>query len=334
MQEVEAMRTLATFVTLIAAASVACHDATGPADDVLRAGATPSLSSEGTEASNRAHLDLRAERASLTAAGDALSDAIQQDGLVPALGAAFADDVLFLSPRVATIQGSVAATTFLTTNALAPTDMRWQVIIAQVSSDATQGYTWASGFFTIDFGGGASELPGFFLIYWRRTPGGDWQVAAMVFNLRALDGQTIPAGFGTRTTKHRRYFPNTDAAEQRAQVLAVDAEFSATSVSQSSGPAFEAFAAPNAIGVGGGQLIFGPQAIGEAFSVGPNDVISWVPRFSDVAATGDLGFTVGDATFVFPEFGIFFSKYLTVWEKQNTGEWKFVADFGSSRPGP
>jgi ketosteroid isomerase-like protein len=291
-------------------------------------------SGEGAEASQHAHLDLRAERASLIAAGDALSDAIHQQGLIPALDAAFAGDVLFLSPRVATIQGSAAATTFLTTNPLAPTDMRWEVIVAQVSSDATQGYTWARGFFTINLGAGSSEQPGFFLIYWRRAQGGDWQVAAMVFNIRAPDAQAIPEGFGTPDNKHRRYFPGTDVAEQRVQVLAVDAEFSATSVSRSSGPAFEAFAAPNAIGVGGGELIFGPQAIGEAFEVGPSDVVSWVPRFSDVAASGDLGFTVGDATFVFAEFGTFFSKYLTVWEKQDSGEWRFVADFGSSRPGP
>ena len=43
--------------------------------------------------------------------------------------------------------------------------------------------------------------------------------------------------------------------------------------------------------VGGGQFIFGPAAIGEAFTSDPTDVISWVPRFSDAAASGDLGFT-------------------------------------------
>jgi hypothetical protein len=156
----------------------------------------------------------------------------------------------------------------------------------------------------------------------------------MVLNSRAPGAQPISAAFGTPTNKHRRNFPNTDAAGIAAQLLAVDADFSAASVSQSSGPAFEAFAAPNAIGVNGGELVFGPQALGEAFTIGPNDVISWVPLHSDAAASGDLGFTVGDATFVFPDFGTFFSKYLTVWERQDTGDWKFVADFGNSRPGP
>jgi ketosteroid isomerase-like protein len=63
-------------------------------------------------------------------------------------------------------------------------------------------------------------------------------------------------------------------------------------------------------------------------------VISWIPRFSDVAASGDLGFSVGEAVFDFADFGFFYSKYLTVWQKQNTGEWRFVADLGNSRPAP
>jgi ketosteroid isomerase-like protein len=59
-----------------------------------------------------------------------------------------------------------------------------------------------------------------------------------------------------------------------------------------------------------------------------------VPRFSDAAASGDLGFTVGEATFDFGQFGTFYSKYLTVWQKQDTGEWRYVADLGNNRPAP
>ncbi len=162
----------------------------------------------------------------------------------------------------------------------------------------------------------------------------DWKIAALSLNAGGPQAEPIPEAFGTPTTKHRRNFPQTEVPEQRAQLLSVDADFSAASVSGGLGPAFAAFAAPDGIAVGGGQMIFGPGPIGEAFTAGPNDVISWVPRFSDVAASGDLGFTVGDATFVFSESGTFYTKYLTVWQKQNTGEWKFRSDFGSSRPAP
>ena len=124
--------------------------------------------------------------------------------------------------------------------------------------------------------------------------------------------------------------PNTDIAAQAAQILGVDAAFSAASVSNGSGPAFEQYAAPNAIAIGGGEFVFGPTDIGAAFTGGPNDVVSWVPLHSGAAASGDLGFSVGEAVFVIEGAGTFYSKYLTIWQKQNTGEWRFVADEGNS----
>lgn len=315
------MRRLA-LVALLAGLSMACRDAFQPED-------APAFS----EASDRAHLDLREERASLIAAGNALSDAIGSQGVAAGLGAALADDALFLSPRTNVVVGRDATISFLSTNPIAPSAINWQVLAADVSNDGTQGFTWSEGAVTVNLGAGPTELPAFFLIYWRRTAG-EWQIAALSLNAGGPQSGPIPEGFGTPTNKHRRNFPNTEVSEQRAQLLAVDAAFSAASVSDGTGPAFEAYAAPNAIAVGDGQLIFGPEVIGQAFTTGPNDVVSWVPRFSDVAASGDLGFTVGDAVFVFADFGTFYTKYLTVWQKQNTGEWKFVADFGSSRPAP
>jgi ketosteroid isomerase-like protein len=312
-------------IGLLAGAAMACQDAAAP-----REAGSASLS----EASDRAHLDLREERASLIAAGNALSSAIAAQGVSPGLSAAFAEDVLFLSPRVNVVAGRTAATSFLSTDPLAPSALRWDIIVADVSNDGTQGFTWGQGFSTFDFGTGPVERASFFLIYWRQAVGADWEVAGMVINAGGPQTGDFPAGFGTPTSKHRRNFPNTVAAAQRAQVLSVDAAFSAASVAQGSGPAFAQFAAPNAIAVGGGEFIFGPEAIGEAFASEPGDVVSWIPRFSDAAASGDLAFTVGEATFDLVQFGTFYSKYLTVWQKQDTGEWKYVSDFGNSRPAP
>jgi ketosteroid isomerase-like protein len=315
------MRNL-VLLALLAGASLACRDATEAG------GINPS-----SEASKRGHLDLREERASLIAAGNALSNAIAQQGLISALGGALAEDALFLSPRTPVLEGRSAALSFLSTNPVAPSAIRWQVIVADVSSNAAQGFSWSQGSFTINLGAGPTELAGFFLIYWSRIAG-DWKIAALSLNAGGPQNGPIPEGFGTPTTKQRRHFPHIDVDRERAKLLAVDAAFSAASVSGGTGPAFAAFAARNAIAVGDGQLIFGPEAIGAAFTTGPNDVVSWVPRFSDVAASGDLGFTVGDATFVFPEAGTFYTKYLTVWQKQNNGRWRFRSDFGSSRPAP
>lgn len=313
-------------IGLLAGAAMACQDTAAP-----RESASPSLS----EASDRAHLDLRVERASLIAAGNALSSAIAGQGVAAGLNGAFAADVLFLSPRVNVLSGRAAAATFLTADPLAPSALSWSIIAAEVSNDGTHGFTWGEGSSTFDFGTGSAPAPSFFLTYWRRmAPGEQWTVAALVINAGGPRTGDFPAGFGTPTTRHRRNFPNTEVAEQSDQLLAVDAAFSAASVAQGSGPAFGEFAAPNAMGVGGGQFVLGPAALAEAFASDPTDVISWVPRFSDAAASGDLGFTVGEATFDFGQFGTFYSKYLTVWQKQDTGAWKYVADFGNSRPAP
>jgi ketosteroid isomerase-like protein len=310
-------------IAVLAGAATACREDTAPAG--------PSLAAE---ASDRAHLDLREARASLIAAGDALSDAVTDQGVVAGLGAALTANAIFESPRVNLVRGASAVTSFLSTNALAPTALSWHVIAADVSDDGTRGYTWADGSSTIDFGTGATPRPSLFLIYWNRSSGGDWQVQALVFNSGGPQPTPLPAGFGTPDTKVRRNFPNTDPSEQGAAILGVDAAFSAASVANGSGPAFEQYAAPNAIAIGAGTFVFGPAEIGEAFTGGPNDVVSWIPLFADAAASGDLGFSVGEATFVIEGAGTFYSKYLTIWQKQNTGEWRFVADEGNSRPAP
>jgi ketosteroid isomerase-like protein len=254
--------------------------------------------------------------------------------VVTGLGNALTADAIFESPRVNLLQGHDAVTGFLSTNALAPSALSWNVIVADVSNDGTRGFTWGEGSSAIDFGTGGTPRPSFFLIYWRRADGGIWQVQAFVFNAGGPQVTPIPAGFGTPDTKHRRTFPNTDPTEQAAQVLGVDAAFSAASVANGSGPAFEQFAAPNAIAIGGPEFVFGPEDIGAAFTGGPNDVVSWVPLHSDAAASGDLGFSVGEAVFVIEGAGTFYSKYLTIWQKQDTGEWRFVADEGNNRPAP
>lgn len=65
----------------------------------------------------------------------------------------------------------------------------------------------------------------------------------------------------------------------------------------------------------------------------PNFEITWRPVKADVAASGDLGYTIGTAEFrtknkegnpvIRP------GKYLTVWKKQKDGSWKVVADLGN-----
>jgi len=311
------MRYLA--LTAALALVAACGDTTSP---------TPS-SRIVEDAAADGRTDLRRARESLIAAGNEVSAAIDEDGVAAGLGDALATNAILLSPRVPAISGRSEAVAFLANDPIAPRALNWEVIFADVSADAQQGYTWAHGSSTFDFGAGPTTLQSFFLIYWRRTGSGDWSIAAFVLNRGGPQPLPLPAGFDTPTQGGSRTFTHTNESE----LLATDAAFSAMSVEDGSGPAFEHFAAPSAIAAGE-TLIFGPEAIGEAFTGGPDDLVSWAPRFVDVAGSGDLGFTVGDATFELAGIPPFYTKYLTVWRRMNDGQWRFVADLGNSRPAP
>ncbi|HEU4525801.1 MAG TPA: hypothetical protein VFR62_12310 [Gemmatimonadales bacterium] len=304
-------------LTALALAS-ACGDTTSP----ISSGAVEDAAASG-------RTDLRRARESLIAAGNAVSTAIGEDGVTAGLGDALAANVVLLSHRKPAISGRSEAEAFLSSDPLAPSALSWEVIFADVSADAQQGYTWAHGSSTFDFGTGPTTLPSFFLIYWRRSGSGDWTIAAFVLNRGGPQPLPLPDGFGTPTQGGSRTFTHTDEGE----LLAADAAFSAFSVEHGSGPAFEHFAAPTAIAAGP-TLIFGPEAIGEAFAGNPGDVVSWAPRFVDAAESGDLGFTVGDAAFELVGVPPFYTKYLTIWRRMNDGQWRFVADLGNSRPAP
>jgi len=68
---------------------------------------------------------------------------------------------------------------------------------------------------------------------------------------------------------------------------------------------------------------FGRAAIAAAHAEDPLGVFSWSPVIARAAASGDLAFTIG---WVFDAEGQTLGKYYTVWQKQNTGEWLYVAD--------
>lgn len=103
----------------------------------------------------------------------------------------------------------------------------------------------------VDLGSGASEAPGFFLAYWRRTESGTWRIAAFVLNQGGPQALPLPEGFGTPAKKLRRNFPHVDLSDLRRELRTEDAAFSALSVAEGTGPA-------NAIAVSGG-FVFGPD---------------------------------------------------------------------------
>ena len=103
--------------------------------------------------------------------------------------------------------------------------------------------------------------------------------------------------------------------------------------------AFREFAAPEAISFPMGEApIHGRDAIFQAMQNLPKGELSWEPVGSDLAYSGELGYTWGTYEFRTQDAegtpATRHGKYVTVWKKQPGGPWKFVADIGNASPPP
>ena len=229
----------------------------------------------------------------------------------------FADDATYLHPGAALVHGKEAIRAAL---AGAPGPVTWTPEFVDVSDDGTLGYTY--GWTQL----GAQR--GKYLACWRKRAGGPWRIAAYA-RTRLDSGSTTPppapAAVLARPVRGRA-----DSHE----LLGADSAFSALSATHGAKAAFISFAADQAIllGPGGTPMTHGRDAIGAAFAGFPADaVLEWAPVAAEIAASGDLGCTVGEASITALHS---YSKYLTIWQRQAGGAWKFVADGGNARPGP
>lgn len=65
--------------------------------------------------------------------------------------------------------------------------------------------------------------------------------------------------------------------------------------------------------------------------------LDWSPEFTDVAASGDLGYNTGPYYFAIldpKQPKKFWGQFFSVWRKQTDGKWKVAIDFGVETPAP
>jgi ketosteroid isomerase-like protein len=310
--------------TALAAAACAPDAATSPNTLGTRASFDAS-SGEGSEASARAHIDLREVRAELLAVDRAYAEAAKSVNLIDALVAPLAPNAVFLAPGPVFPRGPAQVRTLLTTPANAASKWNWTAIRVDVSSDGKEGYTVGYTELTQPSG---TVLPGRYLAYWAKQSDGTWKIEAYKRITRAAGAVSLtpPPGFETPDDKHRRYFPNTDPTAEADAAAATDQAFSDLAQVVGNSEAFARYAAPTAAQSGTSAAVgwvWGPAAIAEAHAPEALGIFSWTPVISHAAASGDFAFTVG---WVFNAAGQTLGKYFSVWQKQNTGEWLYVVD--------
>ena len=260
--------------------------------------------------------DRTSDRDALLAADRSLSDRTAAHGMVEGFLPSMTEGAAYLYPGTPLLRGTDHIRAFLET-ADSTVKQTWTPTFADVSADGRLGYTYG---WTHSDG-----TRGKYLACWRKT-GSGWRLTAYA-NTRPVPAVDSVPTRGPAGELGAQVRGRADPGE----LLRADSTFAALSVTSGAKNAFLAFSAVDAMSFGGGaQMTQGRQAIGAGFEDFPaGAVLEWWPVAAEIAPSGDLGCTVGEARIASLNH---YSKYLTIWRRQPDGTWKFVADGGNARP--
>jgi len=143
----------------------------------------------------------------------------------------------------------------------------------------------------------------------------------------------FPSGNTSQTAPN----PLTDTTVNPGKMLLynLEAQF-AKDVAAKGGAAFATWCAPDAVLLGNGAApVIGRVAIEKSATWSPKDYqLTWTPTDAKMGPSGDMGYTWGhfegrstDANGNPVETS---GRYMTIWEKQPDGSWKFVLDAGAN----
>jgi ketosteroid isomerase-like protein len=214
----------------------------------------------------------------------------------------------------------------------APGAHAWQPLGGGVSDDLRHAYTF----------GVAAQSPGAtairlerYIAYWTRERGQPWRIAAYAeVNGSPAREVVLSAEQLSPPSAVPLLRPMADYVQS---VRAADSLFSDLADRMGTGFAFANTATADGTLFGPSQLVVGPKAIDDYFRAQPPGTsLSWRPVYASVAASGDLAFTVGESIRTGRSASGAaeqrFGKYLTVWQRQRDGTWKFVVDGGNPTP--
>jgi ketosteroid isomerase-like protein len=117
------------------------------------------------------------------------------------------------------------------------------------------------------------------------------------------------------------------------QLMKADREFSTLSVKEGMHRAFLSFIADSGVILRDNAWpLAGKNSLAELYSEHSDTsfVLTWEPVFEKISASGDLGYTWGyykSKTKASGEEGT--GTYITIWQRQSDGKWKFVLDTGT-----
>jgi ketosteroid isomerase-like protein len=126
----------------------------------------------------------------------------------------------------------------------------------------------------------------------------------------------------------------------KKELIEVDLEFAKKSVAEGSNSAFLNYIDDSCVLLRPKRMpVVGRKNIEVMFSTPDTTfTLDWKPLYADVSQSGDLGYTYGIYTIDMdsPEGKTVTKKgtYVTIWKKNEKGEWRFVLDTGNQGIGP
>lgn len=257
--------------------------------------------------------------------------ALSTMGLVEAVRRGGTPKIVVLYPGAPIIQGRDPASQLLEAQAaLRTVALRWVPLHGVVSTDGTFGITWGvTGVIDAEATPAATLRFGKYLTAWQRGADGWRMVAHAQIGLLPGSYFVTPPGFRPPA------LPTLARSGPVSEMVRADSAFSALAAREGAPAAFAAYAAVDGLLFpSSGELARGPDAIRRLMAGGPQAMWSWRPLVAMAAPSGDLGFTVGEASIAQPGAPTVYTKYLSLWRRDPDGRVRFIADGGNGRPGP
>lgn len=261
----------------------------------------------------------------LLAAERAVAEASVRDGFAGAILGALAREGSILWPGAPVVSGAEPVRRLLSAQRLLDSvRIGWSPLAVELSSDGTLGVTWGAA---VAVRSGAPQL-GRYIAAWHNERG-TWKLAALVtFGIVPAVGTTLPPDIGPLRK------PPLAPTGSAGPFIAADLGFAKLAGDSGAAVAFETFAAPEAVTFGGGILNRGPAAIRRSLEGGPPTTWKWAPVLAGAAASGDLGWTIGESEITPSGSPPRPGKYLTIWRRLPDGGVNYLTDGGNPRPAP
>ena len=262
-----------------------------------------------------------------------LGVAARQAGVLPAALGALDADAVVLYPRAPFVQGRDRARAAFA--AARPADATraasWTPSGAAASSDGTMATTWGRVDWRVDSSGTDVPRAASYLAVWVQASPNLWRIAA-------IDWTGVPPEIDPVNIERSAPVERASLGAAAGAMWAADVAFAKLAADSGAPAACRVYAAPDAFTFAGPDVYRrGPSEIEAALARGPagNATWEWKPVYARASADGSMGFTIGESSIVMRSQTapppVYLGKYLTVWQRQPDGSYRFLTDAGSER---